>query len=108
MPLSKFIIPRSIPLPPYEMVSNPIKPTYIKIWSRGDNLRTSKNRLEQLEKVYGNDFDFTVKGRMKGGKRTIKKRTNKKRTNKKRTTKKRTNKKQTNKKRTNKKKTKKQ
>ena len=63
MPLSKFVIPRSIPLPPYEMVSNPIKPTYIKIWSRGDNLRTSKNRLEQLEKVYGNDFDFTVRGR---------------------------------------------
>jgi hypothetical protein len=116
MPLSQFVIPRTIPLPHYKMVSKTKKakkaktpkPKYIKIWSRGDNLRTSKNRLEQLEKVFGSDFDFTVKGRMKGGKRTIKKRTIKKRTNKKRTNKKRTNKKRTSKKRTNKKKTRKQ
>ena len=101
MPLSQLIMPRSVPLP-HKKVKTP-KQTYIKIWMRGTNLRAAKNRLEELQKIFGSDFDFTVKG----GKRTIKKRTNKKKTNKKRTNKKRTNKKRTNKKRTSKKKTRK-
>jgi hypothetical protein len=34
------------------------KKNYIKIWTRGSNLRETKSRLDQLKKIYGSDFNF--------------------------------------------------
>jgi hypothetical protein len=90
-PIDMSIVPEPVPVPVPVPVPAPAKVKYIKIWSRGSTLRPSRDKTQQLNKIYGEDFDFH------GGKRT---KNNRKRTNRKRTNRKRTNRKRTNRKRT--------
>jgi hypothetical protein len=60
----------SVQEPVQDSASLPVKKNYIKIWTGGNTLRSSLNKIQKLSKIYGKDFFFDE------GKKTIKRRKN--------------------------------